>query len=112
MKLTQKQILVLKKTQEQVNNLKEKTHQSVLHQFFIKKSSAATKENTCQDPRSVASSSTHEEVWIVKQQAIRAEIIATLQFASQNIPLSAAESLAMCYQHQFPDSIIAKRVWQ
>ena len=87
-----------------------KTHQSGLHQFFIKKSSAATKESMCQDAPSAAFNSTYEEVWIVKQQAIKAEIIATLQFASQNMPFSAAESLAMCYQQQFPDSVIAKSV--
>ena len=35
--------------------------------------------------------------------AIRAKNIATLQFVSQNMPFSAAESLAMFYQQQFPD---------
>ena len=85
-----------------------KAHQSVLHQFFIKRSSAVTKESMCQDASSAAFSSTHEEVWTVKQQAIEAEIIVTLQFASQNMPFSAAESLAMYYQQQFPDSVIAK----
>ena len=59
-----------------------KVHQLVLHQFFIQKSSAATKESTCQDAPSAASSSTHEEVWTVKQQTIKAGIITTLQFAS------------------------------
>ena len=104
MKLTQKQILVLKKKPER------KAHQSVLHQFFIEKSSAATKEGTCQDAPSVASSSNNERVWTVKQQAIKAEINATLVFASENIPFSAAESLAICYPKQFPGSVIAKRV--
>ena len=75
-----------------------KAHQSVLHQFFIKKSSAATKESMCQDASSATSSCTHEEVWSVKQEAIKAEIAATLQFASENMPFSAAESLAMYYQ--------------
>ena len=87
-----------------------KAHQSVLHQFFIKKSSAATMESTCQDAPCAASSSTHEEVWTVKQQAIRAEITATLQFASQNMPFSGAESLVMCYLQQFLDSVIAESV--
>ena len=95
--MTQKQILVLKKTQTQVNNLKLK----LISQFyiFIKKSSAATKGRICKD-----------EVWTVKQQAIKAEIIATLKFGSQNIPFSAAEILAMCYQQQFLDSVISKSV--
>ena len=87
---------------------KRKAHKSVLHQFFIKKSSAATKERMCQGTPSAASSSTHEEGWTVKKQAIKAEIIATLQLSSQNMPFSAAESLAMCYQQQFPDSLIGK----
>ena len=52
---------------------------------FIKESSAATKESMCQDYSPAASSSTREEVWTVKQQAIKAEIIATLQFASENM---------------------------
>ena len=64
----------------------------------------------CQDASSAASSSIPEEVWTVKQQAIKAEIIATLQFAYQNMPFSAAKSLAMYYQQQFPDSVIAKSV--
>ena len=62
----------------------------------------------CQDAPSEASSSTQEEVWTVKQQVIKAEIIATLQFASQNMPFSVAESLAMCYQQKFPDSVSVK----
>ena len=64
----------------------------------------------CQDAPSAASSYTHEEVWTVKQQAVKAEIIATLQFTSQNMPFSAAESLAVCYQQQFPDSVIPESV--
>ena len=82
----------IEKDTETSQQPERKAHQSVLHQFFIKKSSAATKESTCQDSPSAAYSSTHEEVWIVKQQAIKAENIATLQFASQNIPFSAAGS--------------------
>ena len=70
------------KDTETGQNPERKGHQSVLHHFFIKKSSAATKESMCEDASSAASSSTHEEFWIVKQQAIKAEIIATLQFAS------------------------------
>ena len=81
-------------------------HQSVLHQF-IKKSSATTKESTCQDAPSGASSSTHEEVWAAKQQTIKAVISA---FALQNMPINASESFAICYQQQFPDSVIAKSV--
>ena len=52
-----------------------KAYKFVLYQFFIKKSSAATTESMCQDSQSATSSSTHEEVWTVKQQAKKVEII-------------------------------------
>ena len=68
------------------------------------------KKDMCQDALSPASSSTHEEVWTVKQQVIKGGIIATLQFASQNMPSSAEENLAMYFHQQFPDSVIAKSV--
>ena len=100
----------IEKDTETSQQHKRKAHQSVFYQFFIKKSSAATKESTCQDAPSAASSSMHEEVLTVRQQAIKAEIIATLQFASQNMPFSAAESLAMCYLQQLLDSVITKSV--
>ena len=64
----------------------------------------------CQDAPYAAYGSTHEEVWTIKQQAVKAEIIATLQFASQNMPFSAAGSLTMFYQQQFADSVIVKIV--
>ena len=53
-------------------------------------------ESTCQDAPSAASSSTNKEVWTVKQQAIKAEIISALQHASQNMPFSAEGSLVLC----------------
>ena len=68
----------IEKDTETSQQPERKAHQSVLHQFFTKKSSATTKESMCQDVPSSASSSTHEEVWTVKQQAVKAEIIATL----------------------------------
>ena len=52
----------IEKDTETSQQPERKAHQSVLNQFFIKKSNAATKENMCQD----ASSSTYEEVWNVK----------------------------------------------
>ena len=110
MKLTQKLILVLKKTEKQVKNLKGMLISQSCISSSWKRSSADTKESTCQDALSAASSTTHDEVWTVKQQAIKVEVIATLQFTSQNVPFRAAESLAMCYQQQFPDSVIAKSV--
>ena len=108
MKLFHKQIIVLKKTQKQVNNLNGKliSLTSVLH----KKSSAATKKSTYQDAPSADFNFMHEEVWTLKKEALKAEIIATLKFASQNMPFSAAESLAMCYQLQFQDSVTTNSV--
>ena len=61
----------IEKDTETSQQPERKAHQSGLHQFFIKKSSAATKESMCQDAQSAASSSTHEEVWTVKQQAMK-----------------------------------------
>ena len=71
-------------------------------------------ESTCKlrasEQKSSTSSQTTEHVWSVRDSATKAEIIATFQFASQNIPFGCAENLAACYQQQFPDSSIAKNV--
>ena len=71
-------------------------------------------ESTCQsrtsEQKSIAVSQSTEHVWSVKDAAIKAEIIAALQFVSQNIPFSCAENLAACYKQQFLDSSIAKNV--
>ena len=50
-----------------------------------------------------------EVVWPLPQLVTKAEIIATLQYASQNIPYSCADALQECYK-QFPDSAIAKHL--
>ena len=42
--------------------------------------------------------------------ATKAELIAALQFASQNVPYSCADALQECYRQQFPDPVIAKHV--
>ena len=42
--------------------------------------------------------------------AVRAEIIATLHFAAQNLPFSSSQNLSACYQQQFPDPVIARNV--
>ena len=104
----------------------QKCKQKVLQEFIKKKSvdprdSASTHltkdneiESTCQLRASEQKSSTNsqptEHGWSVKDSATKAEIIATLQFASQNIPFSCAETLAACYQQQFPDTSIAQNV--
>ena len=51
-----------------------------------------------------------KDVWSVKQMAIKAEIIATLHFAAQNLPFNSSQNLSACYQQQFPDSSIAGSV--
>ena len=94
MKLTQKQILVLKKTQKEVNNHKGKLISQSDISSSSKRAGATTMASTCQDAPSAASNYIHEEIWTVKQQAIKAEIIATLKFASQNMPFSVADSVA------------------
>ena len=58
----------IEKDMETNQQPERKAHQSVLHQFFIKKSSAATKESMFQDAPSAASNSTHEEVWTVSSK--------------------------------------------
>ena len=72
------------------------------------------KQSTCYLNRSEhkanASSQSGEHVWSLKESATKAEIIASLQFAADNVPFSCAENLAECYQEQFPDSHIAKNV--
>ena len=40
------------------------------------------------------------------QLVVKAEIIAALQYALQNIPYSCADALQECYKQQFPDSAI------
>ena len=58
----------------------------------------------CQDAPSAASISTHEYVWTIKQRLLlHCSLLLKMSF-------SAAESLAECYQQQFPDSVAAKRV--
>ena len=51
-----------------------------------------------------------EVVWTLPQLVAKAEIIAALQYASQNIPYSYADAFQECYKQQFPDSAIAKHV--
>ena len=48
--------------------------------------------------------------WTLPQLVTKVEIIAALQYASQNIPYSCADALQECYKQQFPDSAIAKYV--
>ena len=47
---------------------------------------------------------------VSSDSATKAELIATLQVAAQNIPFSCAENIATCNQEKFPDSSIAENV--
>ena len=51
-----------------------------------------------------------KNVWSVNDLATKAEIIAALQFASQNTPFTSADGLPAIYQAKFPDSVIPKSV--
>ena len=44
-----------------------------------------------------------DQLWTVKQSTTKAEIIATLHLAAENIVFSPCENLGKCYQMQFPD---------
>ena len=93
--------------------------QKVLQDFFVKSSTGTSKavassvvtSDFTQDIGPSASQTTITEVvWTLPQLVAKAEIIATLQYASQNIPYSCADALQECYRQQFPDSAIEKHV--
>ena len=57
--------------------------------------------NSSQDKCSSISQDTAkgcQEVWSLPQLVTKAEIIAALQFASQNVPYSCADALQECYK--------------
>ena len=83
--------------------------QNVLQDFLLK-SNEQVGSKSLPDSSGENRKAHLQEVWTVLQLASKTDIIATLQFASQNIPFSCAEVLAPCYQQQFPDSTIAKHV--
>ena len=79
---------------------------SVLSQYFLKSTKPSV---TNEIPSSSAGGGGGH--WTV-ELATEAEIIATMQYATQNIiPFSNTENLSTCYQEQFPDSLIAKNVY-
>ena len=43
----------------------------------------------------------HDQVWTDKQSTTKAEIIATLYFAAENIAFNSSQNLGKCYQMQF-----------
>ena len=60
--------------------------QKVLQDFFVKSSTSSSQTTVT------------EVVWTLPQLVAKAEIIATLQYASQNIPYSGADALQECYK--------------
>ena len=91
----------------------------MLQDFFVKSSTSTSKATAssvetsdfAQDiGPSTSQTTVTEVVWTLPQLVTKAEIIATLQYASQNIPYSCADALQECYKQQFPDSAKAKHV--
>ena len=91
----------------------------MLQDFFVKSSTSTSKATAssvetsdfAQDiGPSTSQTTVTEVVWTLPQLVAKAEIIATLQYASQNIPYSCADALQECYKQQFLDSAIAKHI--
>ena len=81
--------------------------QKVLQDFFVKSSTSTSKATAssvetsdfAQDIGPSRSQTTVTEVlWMLPQLVAKAEIIAALQYASQNIPYSCADALQECYK--------------
>ena len=83
--------------------------QALLSQYFVKILGPTADESTKEETASTAADSVG---WTVSQKVTKAEIIATMQFAANNVPFSQADNLAACYQEQFPDSEIAQQVYE
>ena len=83
-----------------------------MQEFFLKKSDKASPQQATK-ATGVATIkevqvTQHDQVWNFKQSTTKAEIIATLHFAAENIAFSSSENLGKCYQMQSPDSVIAR----
>ena len=81
--------------------------ESVTRLFFVKSSTSPSKATAlsvetsdfAQDiGPSISQTTVTEVVWMLPQLVAKAEIIATLQYASQNIPYSCADALQECYK--------------
>ena len=89
---------------------KEQKSKKVMHEFFMKKNDKPKDDTETLQDEGNKTGDTQKEVWSIKQMVVRAEIIATLHFAAHSLPFSSSQSLAACYQQQFPDSLIARHV--
>ena len=79
----------------------------MLQDFFVKSSTSTSKATASsvetsdfvQDiGPSTSQTTVTEVVWTLPQLVAKVEIIATLQYASQNIPYSCADALQECYK--------------
>ena len=109
-----------KENVEEADKPKCTDSQKVLQDFFVKSSTSTSKATAssvetrpsdfAEDSPSTLQTTVTEVVWTLPQLVANAGIIAALQYASQNIPYSCADTLQECYKQQFPDSAIAKHV--
>ena len=99
---------------KETKNVEEtKSQQKLMQDFFVKsgqkKSDTETMQAKVMDVGQ-GTSSQQDQTWTLKQMAVKAEIIAMLHFAAHNVSFGSAKNLPLCYQQQFPDSVIAKQV--
>ena len=92
----------------------EKSTQKATQEFFMEKSDKPShnldllQDTEAELGQTVATG--QQVVWPIKQMVARAEIIATLHFAAQNLSFSSSQNLSTLYQQQFSDSLIARNV--
>ena len=84
--------------------------QASLSNFLVKRDEQQLKKEIVPGTSSGPSQSADKIKWTFNQLVTKAEILATLQYADQNIPFASADNLGACYKQQFPDSDIAKAV--
>ena len=81
--------------------------QAHLSKYFMKKSELTGHESKKEE---IALTSTASVELTLGQKVTRAEIIATIQYAANNVPFSQADNLGACYKEQFPDSRITDNI--
>ena len=93
---------------------KEPNHNRNLCRTFFVKSGKKNSDTETMQAKVMdvgqGTSSEQDQTWTLKHMAVKAEIIALLHFAVHNVSFGSAKNLPVCYQQQFPDSVIAKQV--
>ena len=90
-----------------------KSQQKLMQGFFVKSGKKKSVTETMQAEVMDVGQGTRsqqDQTWTLKQVTVKAEIIATLHFAVHNVSFGSAKNLPLCFQQQFPDSVIAKQV--